>query len=82
MFLRLQQAGMHVCLHICAFPSGTCLPRVLIFLEALALGREPPAFGLHLCPPLLAAAQRLGLRPLEVRAAVHETGGGYGNRWR
>lgn len=44
-------------------------PRVLIFLEALALGKEPPAFGLHLCPQLLTAAQRLGLRPLEVRSA-------------
>ncbi|KAL4437011.1 hypothetical protein ABPG75_004150 [Micractinium tetrahymenae] len=39
--------------------------RALIFLEALALGKEPPAFGLHLCPQLLAAAQALGLRPLE-----------------
>lgn len=43
----------------------TC--RVLIFLEALALGREPPAFGVHLLPQLLAAAQHLGLRDLEVR---------------
>lgn len=42
--------------------------RVLLFLEALALGQEPPSFGLHLCPPLLAAARWLGLRPLEVPA--------------
>ncbi|PSC67239.1 cytochrome b5 [Micractinium conductrix] len=39
--------------------------RVLIFLEALALQRQPPAFGLHLCPQLLEAAQQLGLRALE-----------------
>ncbi|KAI7845581.1 hypothetical protein COHA_000869 [Chlorella ohadii] len=39
--------------------------RVLIFLEALALGRESPAFGVHLLPQLLAAAQHLGLRDLE-----------------
>ena len=39
---------------------------VLIFLEALALQRQPPAFGLHLCPQLLEAAQQLGLRALEV----------------
>jgi hypothetical protein len=45
--------------------------RVLIFLEALALGRPTPAFGLHLCSALLAAAQHLGLRPLEVRPSPH-----------
>lgn len=44
--------------------------RVLIFLEALALGRQPPAFGLHLCPQLLAAARHLGLRDLEVGVGV------------
>ena len=48
--------------------------RVLIFLEALALGRPPPAFGVHLLPQLLAAAQHLGLRNLEVGA------GGVGER--
>lgn len=48
----------------CAW-SSPC-PRVLIFLEALALGRPPPAFGVHLLPQLLAAAQHLGLRDLEV----------------
>ena len=48
--------------------SDVCPPcRVLIFLEALALGRELPTFGLHLCTQLLAAAQHLGLRALEVR---------------
>ena len=36
-------------------------------MEALALGRELPTFGLHLCTQLLAAAQHLGLRALEVR---------------
>lgn len=43
---------------------------MLIFLEALALGRKPPAFGLHLCSQLLAAAQHLGLRALEVRVTA------------
>ena len=40
--------------------------RVLIFLEAEALGRAPPSFAPHFIPPLLEAAQRLGLRSLEV----------------
>eukprot|EP00887_Chlorella_sp_A99_P005263 scaffold1.g5263.t1 len=44
----------------------TCtMDRVLLFLEALALGREPPSFGIHLVSGLLAAAEKLGLRPLE-----------------
>lgn len=39
--------------------------RVLIFLEAEALGREPPAFGLHLIAALQDAADKLGLRSLQ-----------------
>ena len=50
-----------------ALPRSPHHRRVLIFLEALALGRELPTFGLHLCTQLLAAAQHLGLRALEVR---------------
>ena len=41
-------------------------------MEALALGKEPPSFGVHLLPQLLAAAQHLGLRDLEVGAAAHD----------
>lgn len=38
--------------------------RVLVFLESEAVGREPPAFGVHVVPPLLDAARTLGLRSL------------------
>ncbi len=43
------------------------LHRVLIYLEAGALGRPKPAFAAHLTQALLAAAVSLGLRSLEVR---------------
>ena len=43
------------------------LHRVLIYLEAAALGRPKPAFAAHLTQALLAAAVSLGLRSLEVR---------------
>ena len=40
--------------------------RVLIFLEAQALGRPLPSFALHMAQDLLAASRTLGLRALEV----------------
>ena len=43
-------------------------PRVLIFLEAEALGQAPPDFAVHLLGDLLHAAQTLGLRSLQVKA--------------
>ncbi|GAB4817964.1 hypothetical protein N2152v2_005010 [Parachlorella kessleri] len=39
--------------------------RVLIFLEAEALGKPQPSFAGHLIPPLLQAAGKLGLRSLQ-----------------
>jgi len=42
------------------------LRRVLIYLEAAALGRPKPAFAAHLTQTLLAAAVSLGLRSLQV----------------
>lgn len=53
------------------FPNAAPLPplancRVLIFLEAEALSQPAPSFGVHFIPPLLEAAQKLGLRSLEV----------------
>lgn len=44
------------------------LHRVLIYLEAGALGRPKPAFPAHLTQALLAAAMALGLRSLEVKS--------------
>jgi hypothetical protein len=44
--------------------------RVLIFLEAQALGRPLPSFALHMAQDLLAASRTLGLRALEV-AVMH-----------
>lgn len=44
--------------------------RVLIFLEAQALGRALPNFALHLAQDLQAASRTLGLRALEVTACV------------
>ncbi|CAG9467761.1 unnamed protein product [Pedinophyceae sp. YPF-701] len=38
--------------------------RVLIFLEALHAGRDPPDYGVHYLDDLMAAAEELGLRPL------------------
>jgi hypothetical protein len=43
--------------------------RVLIFLEAEALGREPPRVGIHLIPQLQAAARALGLASLAEHCA-------------
>ena len=43
---------------------------MLIYLEADALGRAKPAFAAHLTPALLAAAESLGLRALEVRCRL------------
>lgn len=40
--------------------------RVLIFLEAQALGRPLPSFALHMAQDLLAASRTLGLRTLQV----------------
>lgn len=40
--------------------------RVLIFLEAQALGGPLPSFALHMAQDLLAASRTLGLRALEV----------------
>lgn len=47
-------------------PQVTLLGRVLIFLEAQALGRPTPNFAVHLAEELLPAARTLGLRSLEV----------------
>jgi hypothetical protein len=47
--------------------------RVLIFLEAQALGRPLPNFALHLAQDLLAAGRTLGLRALEVIAKCEVT---------
>lgn len=52
---------------MCSSALVLCWRRVLLFLEALALGREPPGFGIHLIASLADAAAKLGLRPLEVR---------------
>lgn len=49
--------------------STSAFDRVLLFLEALALRRQPPAWGVHLLPELAEAAARLGLRPLQVGRA-------------
>ncbi|KAI3433794.1 hypothetical protein D9Q98_003599 [Chlorella vulgaris] len=62
--LRAEQAGLSEA-EVPVDVDTLTFDRVLLFLEALALGQEPPSFGLHLCPPLLAAARWLGLRPLE-----------------
>lgn len=51
--------------------------RVLIFLEALALGKPPPSFGAHLLDDLLAAGRALGCQSLvsycEARLGVLQT---------
>ena len=46
--------------------QAAVLFRVLIYLEAAALGRPKPVFAAHLTQALLAAAVALGLRSLEV----------------
>lgn len=48
--------------------------RVLIFLEAQALGRPPPNYAVHLAEPLLAAAHTLELRALQVLFAQEPAG--------
>jgi hypothetical protein len=60
---------MLACLQCCRVLTLACLHycRVLIFLEAEALGKPSPGFGVHVIPPLLEAAQKLGLRSLEVK---------------
>lgn len=42
----------------------------MIYLEAEALGQAPPDFAVHLLGDLLAAAQTLGLRSLQVRSSL------------
>lgn len=59
-------------LQSCIFVAFCC--RVLIFLEAQALGRPPPNYAVHLAEPLLAAAHTLGLRALEVPFAGEPAG--------
>ncbi len=46
--------------------------RVLIFLEAGALGRAAPTYAAHLAEELFAAARTLKLRSLEVLLLVGE----------
>lgn len=56
---------MHIYpLKLLILTSSHC--RVLIFLEAQALGRPLPNYALHLAEDLLPAARTLGLRALEV----------------
>lgn len=41
--------------------------RVLIYLEALALGTQPPSYAAHLLQDLLTAAHTLGIRSLQAQ---------------
>ncbi len=47
--------------------EACCAGRVLIYLEAEALGQAVPDFAVHLLGDLLRAAEALGLRSLQVR---------------
>lgn len=59
--IRTQAAGVEVGINV-----DTCtFDRVLLFLESRALGKAPPAFGVHLLPDLLQASRCLGLGALQ-----------------